>query len=62
MKRWRVWNIDYRPTDKSCRRLVRQADLEKPWMVERGLYSMQFFATHTEALEYALHQTGKRAI
>lgn len=66
MKRWRVWNMDYRPTDKSCRRLIRQADLEKPWIVERGLYgrglySTQFFATHAEALEYALQQTGKSA-
>lgn len=61
MKRWRVWNMDYRPTDKSCRKLVRRADLEKPWIVERGLYSTQFFVTHAEALEYSLQQTGKSA-
>lgn len=60
-KRWRVWNMNYRTTDKSCRRLVRRADLENPWLVMRGLYNTQFFATHAEALEYALQQTRKSA-
>lgn len=56
VKRWQVWNMNYRATDKDCRRLVRYADVGLPWAVHDS-DDYRFFATHAQALEYAHQQT-----
>lgn len=57
---WRVWNMNYRLTDAGWSRMVKHADLAKPWIAESSTI-YQFFATHAEALEYVDQQTGKSA-
>ena len=59
MNRWKVWNLNYRAIDASCRRLIRDSQFDAPWVASAGVAAYRTFATQAEAITYADKQARR---